>query len=133
MAASIENQLQGTPLANKGLGAHFVAAGKQNNVDPMALVAISKQETNFGKLGVGVDKHMGVGAWDNNPNAKTPYNGAIQQIYSGAKTFDHLRTKGGADANSPMDKQLAAVNKAGWATDKNWHNGVNKNYNNIVS
>jgi len=75
---------------------------------------------------------MGVGAYDHNPNGKTPYDGAVQQIYSGAKTFANLRAKGGATAEDPMSKQLSAVNKAGWATDKKWHSGVGKAYNNIV-
>lgn len=133
MAAAIEQQLQGTPLANQGLGAHFVAAGRQRNVDPMALVAISKHETNHGKLGVGIKKHMGVGAYDNNPNGRTPFDGAVQQIYSGAKTFDNLRRKGGSNAGAPMSSQLAAVNRAGWATDRNWHSKVGRSYNTVVS
>ncbi len=132
-AAALEDQLKGTPLEGQGLGKDFVAAGKQFNVDPHALMAISKHETANGKLGVGVTKHMGVGAYDNNPNGKTPFDGARQQIYSGAKTFANLRAKGGATADDPMSTQLSAVNKAGWATDKNWHNGVEKAYNGTVA
>lgn len=133
MAQAIEEQLKGTPLEGKGLGAHFVQAGKQQNVDPLALVAISKHETNFGKLGVGIKKHMGVGAYDANPNGKTPYDGAVQQIYSGAKTFANLRRKGGSNADAPMSQQLAAVNRGGWATDRNWHKGVGRHYNTVVA
>lgn len=132
-AAALEDQLKGTPLEGKGLGKDFVAAGKKYDVDPHALMAISKHETANGKLGVGVTKHMGVGAYDNNPNGKTPFDGARQQIYSGAKTFANLRAKEGATSSDPMSKQLEAVNKAGWATDKNWHNGVEKAYNSTVA
>lgn len=133
MAQAIEEQLKGTPLEGKGLGAHFVQAGKQNNVDPLALVAISKHETNHGKLGVGVTKHMGVGAYDANPNGKTRFDGAQQQIYSGAKTFANLRRKGGSNADAPMSQQLSAVNRAGWATDRNWHSKVGSSYNKVVA
>jgi len=133
LASAIEEQLKGTPLEGKGLGAHFVQAGRQRNVDPLALVAISKHETNHGKLGVGIKKHMGVGAYDHNPNGRTPYDGAVQQIYSGARTFDNLRRKGGSNSGAPMSQQLAAVNRAGWATDRNWHSKVGKAYNGVVS
>ena len=133
MAQSIEAQLQGTPLAGKGLGAHYVTAGRQHHVDPLALMAISKHETGYGRLGVGIRKHMGVGAYDNNPNGRTPYDGAVQQIYSGARTFARLRARGGASETSSMGQQLAAVNRAGWATDRNWHNGVGRAYNNVVA
>lgn len=132
LAKFIESELKGTPLAGKGLGAHFVEAGRENKVDPLALLAISRHETRHGELGVGITKHMGVGAYDSNPNGKTPYDGALQQIYSGAKTFAHLREKGGSNAKESMDKQLAAVNKGGWATDPNWHNGVGSHYNDIA-
>ncbi len=133
LAASIEKQLEGTPLGGQGLGAHFVQAGRERNVDPLALVAISKHETNHGKLGVGVKKHMGVGAYDANPNGKTPFDGAVQQIYSGAKTFDNLRRKGGSNPDAPMSQQLAAVNRAGWATDSSWHKKVGNSYNTVVA
>ncbi len=132
LAAFIEKELKGTPLAGKGLGAHFVKAGRDNKVDPLALLAISRHETRHGELGVGVTKHMGVGAYDSNPNGKTKFDGAVQQIYSGAKTFANLREKGGSNDKDPIAKQLSAVNKAGWATDKNWHNGVGKHYNDIA-
>lgn len=132
LAAFIEKELKGTPLAGKGLGAHFVKAGRDNKVDPLALLAISRHETRHGELGVGVTKHMGVGAYDSNPNGKTKFDGAVQQIYSGAKTFANLREKGGSNAKEAIGKQLSAVNKAGWATDKNWHNGVGKHYSDIA-
>ena len=132
MAAFIESELKGTPLAGQGLGAHFVKAGRDNKVDPLALLAISRHETRHGELGVGVTKHMGVGAYDSNPNGKTKFDGAVQQIYSGAKTFANLREKGGSNARAPIEKQLSAVNKGGWATDQNWHNGVGSHYNDIA-
>lgn len=133
LAAFIDKELKGTPLAGQGLGAHFVKAGRENKVDPLALLAISRHETGHGKLGVGVTKHMGVGAYDSNPNGKTKFDGAVQQIYSGAKTFANLREKGGSNANESIDRQLSAVNKGGWATDKNWHKGVGKHYSDIAN
>ncbi len=105
-AAALEDQLKGTPLEGQGLGKDFVAAGKKYDVDPHALMAISKHETANGKLGVGVTKHMGVGAYDNNPNGKTPFDGARQQIYSGAKTFSNLREKGRGDLQK-LDERSA--------------------------
>lgn len=132
LAAFIESELKGTPLAGQDLGAHFVKAGRDNKVDPLALLAISRHETRHGELGVGVTKHMGVGAYDSNPNGKTKFDGAVQQIYSGAKTFANLREKGGSNAQAPIEKQLSAVNKGGWATDQNWHNGVGSHYNDIA-
>jgi len=133
MAEFIEGKLDGTPLAGKGLGAHFVAAGKKNNVDPLVLAAISKHETNHGKLGVGVKKHMGVGAFDSSPNKPRKWDGAVNQIYSGAKTFSNLRRKGGSNADAPLSRQLSAVNRAGWATDGNWHSKVGRAYNSYAS
>jgi hypothetical protein len=133
MAEFIEGKLAGTPLEGKGLGAHFVAAGKQQNVDPLVLASISKHETGHGKLGVGVTKHMGVGAFDSSPNKARKWDGAVNQIYSGAKTFNNLRRKGGSNPDAPISQQLSAVNRAGWATDKSWHSKVGKTYNNYAS
>jgi len=125
--------LEGSPAAGKGLGAHFVAAGRQNEVDPLALLAIAKHETGYGSLGVGLTKMLGVGAYDSNPNGKTEFDGAVNQIYSGAKTFANLRAKGGSSAQDALGTQLAAVNKAGWATDQSWHTKVSSHYNTIAA
>ncbi|MFA7483696.1 MAG: hypothetical protein WC314_24575 [Vulcanimicrobiota bacterium] len=132
LAQHIENQLKGSPLAGQGLGAHFVKAGRQNDVDPLALVAISKHETSFGKLGVGVSKHMGVGAFDSSPSKARQWDGATNQIYSGAKTFANLRSKGGSNSKASLSQQLSAVNKAGWATDSSWHSKVGSHYNEVT-
>lgn len=123
---------QGSPAAKYDAGAMFVKYGKENNVDPLALVAIAGHETGFGKLGVGMRKMLGVGAYDSNPNGVTPYDGLENQIKYGAKTFANLRAKGGSSANDSTGNQLAAVNRAGWATDKNWHRGVANQYNRIA-
>ena len=137
MAQFIESKLDGTPLAGQGLGAHFVQAGKQNGVDPLVLASISKHETNHGKLGVGTRKHMGVGAFDSSPNKARKWDGAVNQIYSGARTFSNLRKKYGSNENMPLSHQLRAVNgngtRSGWATDTNWHNKVGNTYNNYAS
>ncbi|WP_167815906.1 hypothetical protein [Methanocorpusculum sp. GPch4] len=132
LAQFIETQLEGSPAAGQGLGSHFVAAGRQNEVDPLALLAIAKHETGYGKLGVGLTKMLGVGAYDSNPNGKTPFDGAVNQIYSGAKTFANLRSKGGSTAQDSLGNQLSAVNKAGWATDQSWHTKVASHYNTIA-
>ncbi|MGI5845002.1 MAG: hypothetical protein ACOX9B_12605 [Candidatus Xenobium sp.] len=132
LAEFIETQLAGSPAAGQGLGAHFVAAGRQNEVDPLVLLAIAKHETGYGKLGVGLTKMLGVGAYDSNPNGKTPFDGAVNQIYSGAKTFANLRAKGGSNAQDSLGNQLSAVNKAGWATDQSWHTKVASHYNTIA-
>lgn len=134
MSSFIDNYLQGrgSPAAGQGAGDLFTKYGKQYGVDPLVLLAISQHETNHGKLGVGIRKMLGVGAYDSNPNGKTPYDGMEQQIRSGAKTFNNLRAKGGSNADASIADQLAAVNKAGWATDKNWHNAVQKHYNQIT-
>ena len=137
MAQFIESKLDGTPLAGQGLGAHFVQAGKQNGVDPLVLASISKHETNHGKLGVGTRKHMGVGAFDSSPNKARKWDGAVNQIYSGARTFSNLRKKYGSNENMPLSHQLRAVNgngtRSGWATDTSWHNKVGNTYNNYAS
>lgn len=133
LASFIEKQLENTPAGGKGLGAHFVAAGRQSKVDPLALVAIAKHETGFGSLGVGIDKMLGVGAYDSNPDGRTPFDGALNQIYSGARTFANLRAKGGANEGDALGVQLAAVNRGGWATDQAWHTKVAAHYNNIVA
>ena len=137
MAEFIESKLQGTPLAGQGLGSHFVAAGKKNGVDPLVLASISKHETNHGKLGVGTKEHMGVGAFDSRPNKARKWDGAVNQIYSGARTFSNLRKKYGSSAEMPLSHQLRAVNgngtRSGWATDTGWHNKVAKTYNNYAS
>ncbi len=132
VAQHIDAILAGSPLAGQDMGNHFVAAGRQYDVDPYTLVAISKHETGFGKLGVGMRKHMGVGAWDSDPNAVTPYDGALNQIYYGAKTFKNLRQKGGETSASEMARQLLAVNRSGWASDPRWHSGVEHHYYTFV-
>lgn len=133
MSGFIDKYLQdrGSPAAGQGAGDLFTKYGKQYNVDPLVLLAISQHETNHGKLGVGIRKMLGVGAYDSNPNGKTPYDGMEQQIRSGAKTFNNLRKKGGSSPDASIAQQLAAVNKAGWATDKQWHSKVMKHYNQI--
>jgi len=132
LARFIEGELKGSPAGGQGLGEQFVAAGREYDVDPLALLAIGKHETGYGSLGVGIEKMLGVGAYDSNPDGATPFDGAVQQIWSGAKTFDNLRAKGGADSKDSLADQLSAVNRAGWATDDNWHNGVGTHYNEIA-
>ena len=137
MAAFIDHYLQekGSPAAGQGTGALMVKQGKENNVDPLILLAIAGQETQWGKKGIGVNGMLGVGAYDSNPSNATTnptFAGITQQVTKGAQTFAKLRTKGGSSASDSVATQTAAVNKAGWATDQNWHNGVTSLYNQIV-
>ncbi|MHB2015577.1 MAG: hypothetical protein ACYCW6_01385 [Candidatus Xenobia bacterium] len=122
---------KGSPAAGMNAGQMMVQAGKQNNVDPLILLSIAGQETQFGKKGVGVNGMLGVGAYDADPRNSTrnpTFSGVRNQIFKGAATFAKLRARGGASANSPISQQLAAVNRAGWATDRGWHNGVGAQY-----
>ncbi|MGM9998061.1 MAG: CHAP domain-containing protein [Candidatus Bruticola sp.] len=121
--------------APEGTGAMFVKAGKENNVDPLVLLSIAGQETQWGKTGIGIDGWMGVGAYDSDPNNATrnsKFSGVENQINVGARTFANLREKGGSSADASIADQTAAVNKAGWATDQNWHNGVTSIYHDQV-
>jgi hypothetical protein len=114
-------------------GEMMVDAGHKNNVDPLVLLSIAGQETGFGKLGVGMQKWMGVTAYDNNPTNKNPgADGVANQIYVGAKTFANLRDKAGVSADAPLNQQIDAVNRAGWATDGRWHAGVEHWYSQIA-
>lgn len=135
MAKWIDNYLaqKGSPAAGRSAGSMFVKYAKKYNIDPMVLLAISQHETNHGKLGVGMRKMLGVGAYDSNPNGRTKYDGLENQIKYGAITFNNLRRRGGATPNSSIAQQLKAVNRAGWATDKKWHLKVLNHYNRINS
>ncbi len=126
---------KGSPAASQNTGAQMVQQGKENQVDPLILLAIAGHETGYGKLGVGVNGMLGVGAYDSDPNNSTrnsKFSGVEKQVGVGARTFKNLRQKGGASASSPVEQQLQAANKGGWATDKNWHAGVLRHYNEIV-
>lgn len=86
------------------------------------------------RCGTGVRGMLGVGAYDSNPNNavnNSKFSGVENQLRVGAKTFANLRKKGGASPQDPVDKQIAAVNSAGWATDKNWHKGVSSIYRQV--
>jgi len=127
---------KGSPAAGKGAGEMMVKYGKEYNVDPLVLLAIAGLETGYGKLGVGVNGMLGVGAYDSDPNNSTrnpAFSGIENQIRVGAKTFANLRAKGGSSPDAPIGEQLLAVNRAGWATDPNWHTKVAGVYNNIVA
>lgn len=135
-AAFIDKYLRekGSKAADQQFGELAVKFGKQYDVDPMILLAIAGHETQFGKLGVGLNGLLGVGAFDSDPNNSTrnpEFSGVAKQLEVGAKTFANLRKKGGATSQDPVEKQLDAVNKAGWATDPNWHTGVEKMYRQI--
>lgn len=108
--------------------------GKQYDVDPMILLAIAGHETSFGTKGVGLNGLLGVGAYDSDPNNSTrnsKFSGVEQQLKVGAETFANLRKKGGASSSDPIEVQTAAVNKAGWASDPNWHTGVDQMYKQV--
>lgn len=137
-ASRIDRHLasQNSPAANQGTGAEMVRAGQEHNVDPLILLAIAGHETVYGKKGVGVRGMLGVGAYDSDPNNSTrnpTFSGIQNQVRLGASTFAKLRAKGGASASDPVEAQLQAVNRAGWATDSNWHKGVLRIYQQLRS
>ncbi len=126
---------KGSPAAGQGAGAMMVKYGKEYNVDPFILLAIAGQETQWGKTGIGVNGMLGVGAYDSDPNNATrnpTFSGVENQIKKGAQTFAKLRDKAGCSPSASVAEQTSAVNKAGWATDQNWHVGVTKIYNQIA-
>ncbi|MBN9419873.1 hypothetical protein ABS71_19300 [bacterium SCN 62-11] len=126
---------QGSKAGDAQFGELAEKYGKQYDVDPMILLAIAGHETRFGTTGVGLNGLLGVGAYDSDPNNSTrnsKFSGVEQQLKVGAETFANLRKKGGASASDPVEVQTAAVNKAGWATDQNWHNGVDQMYKQVT-
>ena len=125
---------KGSPAAGTGAGEMMVQYGKEYDVDPLILLSIAGQETQWGSTGIGVNGMLGVGAYDSNPNNATTnsnFAGVENQIRVGAKTFHNLREKGGSSSSDSVADQTAAVNAAGWATDQNWHNGVTSIYNQV--
>lgn len=136
-AAFIDRHLakEGSPAADAkspSAGQMMVKAGKQHGVDPLVLLSISKHETGHGTLGVGMQKMLGVSAYDSNPSNTNPkFDGLRNQIFAGAETFANLR-EGRANKADPISAQLEAVNEAGWATDPNWHQGVAGHYQDIA-
>ena len=121
--------------APAGTGQLFVEAGKEFDVDPLALVAIAGQETQWGQTGLGLNGWMGVGAYDSNPEnaVENPtFAGIEQQIRVGAETFANLRAQNGSSADAPLSEQIEAVGKS-WATDPNWAEGVKSIYSNTVA
>ena len=138
VADFINNYLEekDSPAAGQGAGEMMVKYGKEYDVDPLVLLSIAGQETNYGKAGIGVNGMLGVGAYDNDPNNATrnpAFSGVEMQIKRGAETFARLREKGGSSSDASIADQTAAVNKEGWATDQNWHNGVTQIYNQIAN
>lgn len=125
---------QGSKAGDAKFGELAQKYGQQYDVDPLILLAIAGHETRFGTTGVGLNGLLGVGAYDSDPNNSTrnaKFSGVEQQLKVGAETFANLRKKGGASASDSIDKQTAAVNKAGWASDPNWHSGVNQMYRQV--
>ena len=125
---------QGSKAGDAKFGELAEKYGQQYKVDPLILLAIAGHETRFGTTGVGLNGLLGVGAYDSDPNNSTrnsKFSGVEQQLKVGAETFANLREKGGAGPNDSIEKQTAAVNKAGWATDPNWHTGVDQMYKQV--
>lgn len=141
IASTVDGQKIDKYLSSKGskageakFGELAQQYGKQYDVDPLLLLAIAGHETGFGTKGVGLNGLLGVGAYDSDPNNSTrnsKFSGVEQQLKVGAQTFANLRKKGGASSSDPIEVQTAAVNKAGWATDPNWHKGVNQMYKQV--
>jgi hypothetical protein len=133
LASNIDRYLasKGSPAAGQNAGAMFVKYGKEYNVDPLVLLAISQHETGHGRLGVGVRKMLGVGAFDANPGGRTKFDGLENQIMYGAKTFARLRAKGGAGAGSGIGDQIMGAGRGGWASDGGWARKVIQHYGQI--
>lgn len=129
-----ENKSPAADAKKPTAGEMMVQAGKEHNVDPLVLLSIAGHETGYGTLGVGMQKMLGVSAYDSDPSNVNPqFDGLRNQIFAGAETFDNLRGKGGASAKDDIGAQLLAANQAGWATDTAWHEGVARHYQEITT
>lgn len=133
-AMFIERHLEksGSPAAGRGVGEMMVRYGREYDVDPRILLAIAGHETGYGKLGVGMNGMLGVGAYDSDPDNATrnpEFSGLENQVRKGAETFANLRARAGVGPDAPIEVQLQAVNRAGWATDPAWYLGVLKHLN----
>lgn len=136
LAGFIDNYLvsQGSPAAGQDAGRLMIEVGREFQIDPLLLLAIAGHETVYGTQGIGVNGLLGVGAYDDDPENATrdpQFSGVEAQIRRGAETFARLRQQGGSGPKDSIAEQLAAVNRAGWATDPNWHLGVMRHYNQI--
>ena len=132
---------KGSPCP-EGTGALFVEAGKKYDVDPLVLVSIAGQETQWGQTGIGMNGMLGVGAYDSDPNNATrdpKFAGVANQIERGAETFANIRAGNGGSASDSIADQLKAVNnhengnQYWWASDSNWDEGVQSIYENQVA
>jgi hypothetical protein len=123
-----------SPAAGMGAGAMMVDAGKKYGVDPLILLSIFKHETVLGTAGVGMQKGLGVTAYDSNPSNSNPAaDGMRNQIYKGAETFAKLRAEnGGVGANASIDQQIAMTGRR-WATDPGWASKVTAIYKEIAA
>src|SRR4051812_38247042 len=93
--------------------------GRKRKVDPLLLIAIGKQETNWGKAGDGRKGNiLGVGSFDTGSSYK--WSGVHGQLSKGAE----LLSKWGARTIGDVQRGKASA----WATDPNWEAGVARNY-----
>jgi hypothetical protein len=99
------------------------AYGAKYGVDPLLLVAIGFQETNWGKAGLGTKGLiLGVGAYDSGATMK--YAGLDKQLDQGAKI---LKQHGVTTIDD-----VRAGRARFWATDPQWASGVSANYNKLI-
>lgn len=95
------------------------AYGARYNVDPLLLVAIGFQETNWGKTGLGTrGLILGVGAYDSGPTFK--WAGLDKQLDQGGKILAQHGVHTVAD--------VQAGKAAFWTKSAGWKEGVVANY-----
>ena len=120
-----------SPAAGSGVGEMMVQYGKENDVDPLILVAIAQGETSLGTKGIGMNGMLGVGAYDDDPNnaVNNPaFSGIENQIKVGAETFSKLREQAGLTSEDSLHDQLKGVNEQGWATATDWYDLIERCY-----
>jgi hypothetical protein len=115
-------RIKKSPCAGLLHGELMYDSAKDNNIEPLILLAIAAAETEYGKKGEGLNKLMGLKDVD----------GPEEQIGEGASRFSQLREQGDANKSDPVANQIIAVNKAGWSENLNWHKSVFKYYQEIT-
>lgn len=97
--------------------------GVKYGVDPLLLVAIGFQETNWGKAGLGRQGLiLGVGAYDSGP--VMTWKGLDKQLDQGAKILKKHDVTRIEDVRAGKAKF--------WATSPGWKDGVSKQYDRLL-
>lgn len=100
------------------------AYGQKYGVDPLLLVAIGFQETNWGKAGLGRQGLiLGVGAYDSGP--VYTWRGLDKQLDQGAKIL--------AQHGVHRIEDVRAGKAKFWTPSAGWAEGVSANYNKLLA